>query len=99
MLHAIGQTGYELIEALGGKDGVRLAQSERPDLILMDIQLPEMDGYAKSGFPDDGFHDGFLYEKFTGHKTVGRCSLSQYIELALETQVDAVRGKKPRTRS
>ena len=42
---ALSTVGYELIEALNGKDGVRLAQSERPDLILMDIQLPEMDGY------------------------------------------------------
>jgi two-component system cell cycle response regulator DivK len=37
--------GYDLIEALNGEDAVRLAQSERPDLILMDIQLPLMDGY------------------------------------------------------
>ena len=41
----LSTVGYELIEALNGKDGVRLAQTERPDLILMDIQLPEMDGY------------------------------------------------------
>ena len=41
----LSTVGYELIEALNGEDGVRLAQSERPDLILMDIQLPEMDGY------------------------------------------------------
>src|ERR1700693_783112 len=37
--------GYELIEAVNGEDGVKLAQSERPDLILMDIQLPVIDGY------------------------------------------------------
>ena len=37
--------GYELIEALDGEAGVRLAESERPDLILMDIQLPVLDGY------------------------------------------------------
>src|SRR5262245_56605702 len=37
--------GYELIEALDGQEGVQLAQSERPDLILMDIQLPIIDGY------------------------------------------------------
>jgi two-component system, cell cycle response regulator DivK len=41
----LSTVGYELIEALNGEDGVKLAQSERPDLILMDIQLPEMDGY------------------------------------------------------
>jgi two-component system cell cycle response regulator DivK len=37
--------GYELIEALDGEAGVRLAKEQRPDLILMDIQLPVLDGY------------------------------------------------------
>ena len=36
---------YELIEALTGEEGVRLAAVHRPDLILMDIQLPGIDGY------------------------------------------------------
>jgi two-component system, cell cycle response regulator DivK len=37
--------GYELIEAVTGEDGVTAAETERPDLILMDIQLPGIDGY------------------------------------------------------
>jgi two-component system, cell cycle response regulator DivK len=37
--------GFELIEAADGEEGVNLAQRERPDLILMDIQLPVIDGY------------------------------------------------------
>src|SRR5512142_758987 len=37
--------GYAVIEATTGEDGVAKAQSERPDLILMDIQLPVIDGY------------------------------------------------------
>jgi len=37
--------GYELIEATNGEEGVKLAEQEKPDLILMDIQLPVMDGY------------------------------------------------------
>ena len=37
--------GYELIEAADGEEGVKLAQQEKPDLILMDIQLPVIDGY------------------------------------------------------
>jgi two-component system cell cycle response regulator DivK len=37
--------GYELIEALDGEAGVRLADAERPNLILMDIQLPVLDGH------------------------------------------------------
>jgi two-component system, cell cycle response regulator DivK len=41
----LSSVGYELIEAEDGAAGVALAQSEHPDLILMDIQLPKMDGY------------------------------------------------------
>jgi two-component system cell cycle response regulator DivK len=37
--------GHELIEAPDGEAGVRLAKEHRPDLILMDIQLPGLDGY------------------------------------------------------
>ncbi len=37
--------GHQVIEARNGEDGVELAISQHPDLILMDIQLPGMDGY------------------------------------------------------
>jgi two-component system cell cycle response regulator DivK len=37
--------GYQVIEALTGEDGVAVAETQRPDLILMDIQLPGLDGY------------------------------------------------------
>jgi len=37
--------GYDLIEATNGEEGVALAESTRPDLIIMDVQLPVMDGY------------------------------------------------------
>jgi two-component system cell cycle response regulator DivK len=37
--------GYEMIEAKDGEEGVRAAKAHRPDLILMDIQLPVLDGY------------------------------------------------------
>ena len=36
--------GHDTIEATTGGDGVRLASEKRPDLILMDIQLPDIDG-------------------------------------------------------
>ena len=39
------KAGYEMIEAVNGEEGVAMAQTERPDLILMDIQLPGVDGY------------------------------------------------------
>jgi len=37
-------SGYEVIEATSGEDGVRLACETAPDLILMDLQLPGIDG-------------------------------------------------------
>ena len=36
---------FEVIEAVTGEQGVAMAEQERPDLILMDIQLPGLDGY------------------------------------------------------
>jgi len=36
--------GVEMLEAEDALTGIGLAQSEQPDLILMDIQMPEMDG-------------------------------------------------------
>lgn len=38
--------GYAVIQAVNGKEGVALAVSELPDLILCDIMMPEMDGYS-----------------------------------------------------
>jgi two-component system cell cycle response regulator DivK len=37
--------GFEIIEVKDGEAGIKTAMAERPDLILMDIQLPLLDGY------------------------------------------------------
>ena len=37
--------GYEVVMAVNGQEGISLARSETPDLILMDISLPVIDGY------------------------------------------------------
>lgn len=37
--------GYEVVMAVDGNDGVAKAQSENPDLILMDMSLPILDGW------------------------------------------------------
>ena len=36
--------GYSTLEAVNGEDGVRLALAHKPDLVLMDIQLPDING-------------------------------------------------------
>lgn len=37
---------FQVLQARNGVDGISLASQEKPDLILLDIQLPVMDGYA-----------------------------------------------------
>ena len=38
--------GYEVMQAWNGHEGLAMAEQEKPALILLDIQLPEMDGYT-----------------------------------------------------
>lgn len=42
----LDKCGYQVIHARDGEAGIRLAREIKPDLILLDIQLPLMDGYA-----------------------------------------------------
>jgi len=37
--------GYRLLTAVNGEEGIEVATRERPDLILMDLQLPKVSGY------------------------------------------------------
>lgn len=40
----LNSAGYTMLEATNGMDGVKLAEREKPDLILMDMNLPDIDG-------------------------------------------------------
>ena len=42
--HLLGRTSYRLLEAEDGEAGVTTAREARPDLVIMDIQLPKMSG-------------------------------------------------------
>jgi CheY-like chemotaxis protein len=43
-LELVGQ--YEVLTASSGRDGLRFARQERPDAILLDVMMPDMDGPA-----------------------------------------------------
>jgi DNA-binding response OmpR family regulator len=38
--------GYDVVSAYNGADGVKLAESEHPDIILLDVIMPKMDGFV-----------------------------------------------------
>jgi CheY-like chemotaxis protein len=44
--YLLAAAGYEVVLAVHGAQGLELARTERPDLILSDLQMPVMDGYA-----------------------------------------------------
>lgn len=46
VLEALGDDGYQLLEADDGREALATARQTRPDLVLLDIQMPQMDGYA-----------------------------------------------------
>jgi two-component system cell cycle response regulator DivK len=45
IVKALKINGYKLIEAVDGEEAIEKAKSERPDLILMDLFIPKIDGY------------------------------------------------------
>ncbi len=65
-------SGYRVIEAVSGAEAVRMAHSERPDLILMDVGLPDMDGWtATRTLKRDAATRGILIIAFTAHALPG----------------------------
>ncbi|MFO0692796.1 MAG: response regulator [Polyangiales bacterium] len=42
----LGRRGYDVLVAVDGEGGVALAREGRPDLVLMDLSLPVLDGWA-----------------------------------------------------
>ena len=41
----LSQEGYHVVSANNGKEALKVAQKEKPDLIVLDVMMPEMDGY------------------------------------------------------
>ena len=42
---SLGMEGYEVITALDGEQAIEKAHAEKPDLIVLDIMMPKLDGY------------------------------------------------------
>jgi len=42
----LANSGYQIITALSGKEAVEVCANEQPDLILMDLNMPDLDGFA-----------------------------------------------------
>lgn len=51
MLRAsLGTRGYKVVESADGQETLEIARAERPDVILMDLQLPRLNGFAVARF-------------------------------------------------
>ena len=42
---SLGMEGYEVLTALDGEQAIEKARAEKPDLIVLDIMMPKLDGY------------------------------------------------------
>jgi CheY-like chemotaxis protein len=43
--YLLDRAGYDVVPAANGREGVEMARKDAPDLILMDLSLPELDGW------------------------------------------------------
>lgn len=66
-----------VIEARAGKEAVEIARRERPDLILMDLALPEIDGFAAT----------FSIRTYEELRDVPIIAISAYGELGIDAQL------------
>ena len=46
LYRALAEAGFDVILACDGAEAIALARRERPHLVILDIQMPEIDGYA-----------------------------------------------------
>lgn len=64
--------GYEVLEAVNGAEAVEMARQHRPDLILMDLSLPGMDGWeATRAIQSDAALAGIPIVAVTAHAMAG----------------------------
>ncbi|MFL6655445.1 MAG: ATP-binding protein [Sulfurifustis sp.] len=82
--------GHEVAVAYSGHEGLQKAREMRPDIVLCDIGLPEMDGYAVArAFRDDKALDGIFLVALTGY------ALPSDLRKAVEAGFDLHLAKPP----
>ena len=69
--------GCRVVEATGGNEAVEIAEREHPDLILMDLSMPEIDGFAAA----------FRIRQLEDLKDVPIIAISAYGELGIDVQL------------
>ena len=69
--------GCKVVDASGGDEAVEVAERERPDLILMDLSMPEIDGFAAT----------FRIRQIEDLKDVPIIAISAYGELGIDVQL------------
>jgi DNA-binding response OmpR family regulator len=45
VVYSLEYAGYEVVETMNGEEAIALAEREQPDLILLDVRMPKMNGY------------------------------------------------------
>ena len=46
LAYRLNRQGFTTVHAFEGRNGLKLARQHRPDLVLLDLQLPDLDGFA-----------------------------------------------------
>ena len=99
----LGQEGYEMISALDGEIGLRLAKEKKPDLILLDLILPDINGIEilKKAKKDENLKDipFFVLTNYTNlelEKESWKLGIERYIVKANYTPLELVKMIKER---
>ena len=85
----LSKSGYNLITAKGGLDALRVCAESPPDLVLMDLRMPDMDGFAVTKkLRDSGFKNPIIIltgsESDTDRKRAFDAGCDDYILKTLE---------------
>lgn len=80
VIFQLQEAGYEVMSAYDGQEGLSKAQKEKPDLIVLDLMLPKMDGYKVCGMlKNDGRYKKIPIIMFTARAQVSDMELAKEV--------------------